>query len=927
MSTEPEVHSPAIPGQKEGPPRLAWHHAAPAEIADYWQADVQQGLTEAQATERLARVGPNRLPEAPAPPLWKRLVNQVANFTVGALVGAALIAGVIAIVAPEPGMTFFERFGDSLAILSIVVLNAFLGLLQEAKAEKALEALRGMTAPTARVMRGGKTLDVPAAEIVPGDLILFEEGDRVAADVRLTVTRDLEVEEAALTGEALPVQKNADAKLEADTPLADRETMVFMGTKIARGRARGLVANTGLHTELGAIAGMLARVEAQKTPLEQDLDRFGQRVVMGCIAISGLVFASGYFLGHQSTRELFLVAVALAVAAIPEGLPAVTTIVLALGTQRMARRNALVRRLPAVETLGCTQVICTDKTGTLTQNAMTVRQAYVSGVRYDVDGEGRSPEGKITERAAGSEAVPDLLLALRAAIHSVGARLTLGEDGRLEVQGDPTDAAILVFGWKGGQREHANILGEQPFTSERRMASVVVEEASGPRAYVRGAPEALIARCTRLRKNGDVIPLSDEERDAALGEAAKWAGRAMRVIALAYKDGADEPERDLVFLALVGIVDPPRPEVKGAIAEARAAGIRTMMITGDHPATARAISEEIGLWEENALLLTGSELDQLDQQRLEQQIDRVRVVARATAQNKLRIVDALKARGFVCAMTGDGVNDAPAVKSASIGVAMGRTGTDVTKEAADLVLADDNYATILAAVAEGRSIYANIQKFVFFLLSSNTGCVLVVLLASLLGWEAPLMPIQILWINLITNGLPALALGVEAREPNQMSQPPRAPGGAIMSGRDYFDMLAVGAVMAATALWAFHHQLPDGLASARSTCFAILAIGPLFHSFNCRSQTSSIFKLGLFSNRALWGAMLIGIALEIATIQIPAMHPIFKTAALDLEAGLIVLAMSIVPLVLGELVKLINPERRKPASVPAAPDRTGAAPG
>ncbi len=922
MSTESDARAP-VPGRAEGAPRLAWHHAAPADVAAYWGSRIDRGLTDAEAAERLLRSGPNRLPETPAPSLARRLFEQIANFTVLALLAAAVLAGVLSIVSPLPGQTFVERFGDSIAILAIVVLNALLGLAQEARAEHALEALRNLTAPAARVVRGDHTIDVPAAELVPGDLMLLEEGDRVAADVRLVSARDLEVEEAALTGESLPVSKDATAELPAETPLAERCTMAFMGTRVARGRGCGIVSNTGVHTELGAIAGMLARVKPEETPLEKDLERFGQRVVIGCVAISVIVFVAGKVFTHQSARELFLVAVALAVAAIPEGLPAVTTIVLALGTQRMAKRNALVRRLPAVETLGCTQVICTDKTGTLTQNAMTVRQLWVGGIRYDVGGDSRSPTGAITARSEGADP-RDLALALRAAAHGIGARVALGDHGQLEVQGDPTEGALLALAWKGGQQSHGHLLHERPFTSERRMASVVVEEGGAPRAWVRGAPEVVLARARSIARGGAVVALGEADHDAIAGEAARWAGRAMRVIALATTTGEGAPEEDLTFVGLVGIVDPPRSEVREAVQAARRAGIRTIMITGDHPATARAVAEEIGLWEsgtegapEGPLILTGRDIDEMEQQRLEQQIDRLAVVARAAPEHKLRIVEALKARGLICAMTGDGVNDAPAVRSANIGVAMGRTGTDVTKEAADLVLADDNYATILAAVAEGRAIYSNIRKFVFFLLSSNAGAVLVVLVAALLGWDAPLAPIQILWINLITNGLPALALGVEAREPVQMNVPPRQPGGAIVSFHEYIEILVVGAVMAATALVAFHHTLhhappEEALTRARTVCFAILAIGPLFHAFNCRSQISSTFKLGLFTNRALWGATLVGIVLEAATIHVRALHPIFKTGPIDLAAGLWIGGMSLLPLVLGELVKLAFPRKALP---------------
>ncbi|MCU1279696.1 MAG: ATPase, partial [bacterium] len=800
-----------VPGPSPVPPRLAWHHASADDVAAYWQSNLKSGLAVNDAAERLARIGRNRLPEEPPEPLWRKVVAQVSDFTVLALVGAAAIAAGLGLFAATPDASFMERFGDSLAILAIVLVNAGLGLVQERKAERALHALRQMTAPTANVVRAGKMIVISSEEVVAGDVVLLEDGDRIVADVRLIQAHDFEVDESPLTGESIPVVKDPRAALLADTPLAERRTMAFMGTRVSRGRARGIVANTGIYTELGAIAGMLARVEPEETPLEQDLERFGQRVVLGCIAISALVFAAGFFLSKAPPRELFLVAVALAVAAIPEGLPAVTTIVLALGTTRMARRNALVRRLPAVETLGCAQFICTDKTGTLTQNAMTARKLWVGGLRYDVDGDPRVLDGTVRPStsptdsgearpgppplrpAAGARDNIDLMLALDAAAHARGAHVTLLDGRRVEIQGDPTDAALIIMSQRVDVKcEHTRILGEQPFTSQRRMASVLVGGDQAIRSYVRGAPEVLLERSLTILREGRSEPLTDADRDAITGEAAKWAGRSMRVIGLAMREGLPVPlgpvaaspdwETSLTFIGLVGIVDPPRPEVAAAIDEARKAGIRTVMITGDHPATARAIAEEIELWRQGDEILTGNDLDHLDQQKLEERIDKVRVIARATAEHKLRIVHALKARGFICAMTGDGVNDAPAVKAASIGVAMGRGGTDVTKEAAALVLADDNYATIVAAVEEGRAIYANIRKFIFFLLSSNAGAVLFVLTTSLLGWEQPLAPIQILWINLITNGLPALALGVDGRDPAQMSQPPREPGGAILSG-------------------------------------------------------------------------------------------------------------------------------------------------
>ncbi len=913
-------------------PRLAWHHVPAQGVADYWQSDLENGLSQQAAAERLARVGENRLPEEPPEAWWKKLIAQVKDFTVLALIAAAAIAGGLGLFMPLPGATFVERFGDSIAILAIVVINALLGLAQERRAAKALDALRHMAAPTARVVRGGRPMDLSATELVPGDIVMIEDGDRIAADVRIIVAHDLEAEEAALTGESVPVPKEAEAMLERDTPLAERRSMLFLGTRIARGRARGIVANTGTHTELGAIAGMLARVEPEETPLEKDLDAFGKQVVLGCVVISALVFGAGMWLSHQTARELFLVAVALAVAAIPEGLPAVTTIVLALGTQRMAKRNALVRRLPAVETLGSAQVICTDKTGTLTQNAMIVREAYAGGAVYTVSGRARSLDGSIQHAASGADftvgerAHRDFAWLLEAAGWARGAHVSPPTDSgdELEIHGDPTDAAMLILARRAGTIAPGAVLGEYPFTSQRRMASVLVSLKAKVRAYVRGAPEALLERATHVVHEGAIVPLEESHRTLLQKQADAWAARAMRVIALGSREGLPMPigpstpdtrwEEQLVLLGLVAIVDPPRPEVGPAIAEARKAGIRTVMITGDHPTTARAIAGEIGLWEEGDLILTGTEIDGLDQQSLEEKIDRVRVVARATAEHKLRMVSALKSRGFICAMTGDGVNDAPAVKAASIGIAMGKAGTDVTKEAAALVLADDNYATIVAAVEEGRTIYANIRKFIIFLLSSNAGAVLFVLTTSLLGWESPLAPIQILWINLITNGLPALALGIDPREPDLMNAPPRKPGGAIMSGRDYLEMVGVGIVMAATALWMFRRSMGDPqhaasaeeLAHARAMVFAILSIGPLLYSFSCRSERKLLFTLGIGTNPALIGAALIGLGLQAITIYAPPLRPLFKTAPLGGMDLVWVFGMSILPFIYAELRKLLR---------------------
>jgi len=927
-----------IPAQPANPRRRAFHSVSAAHAARYWWSDVDKGITTEEANKRLAKLGPNRLAEKAPPSIWTRLFAQVTDSTVLALLGAAAIAAGLSFFAPEPGVGFIGRYGDSIAILLIVVINAVLGLLNEAKAEKALGALREMTAPSAHIVRdAGKVSELPAAQLVPGDIVLLEEGDKVPADLRLASSADLEIEEAALTGESLPVSKDATLDLDPATGLADRVNMVYMGTKVTRGRARGVVCNTGMHTELGSIAGMLAEVEEEDTPLQRQLDKFGKDIVIACIVVSAVVFAAGWLFAGQSARQMFLVAVSLAVAAIPEGLPAITTIVLALGTTRMARRNALVRKLPAVETLGCTQVICTDKTGTLTQNAMTARRIWAgNGVTYNVSGAGRATEGEIQKRESGEIVAvgtdPALELAVHAAAHASGARLQPAGGGTLDVTGDPTDAALLVLAWKGKQGQHTGeIAAEVPFTSSRRMATVIATERGKQMAFSRGAPEVILALSERLHDGETANPLSAADRERIMAVAADWGKEAMRVLALAVREHApDDPdpthwEKALTFVALVGIVDPPRPEVKAAMAEARSAGIRSVMITGDHPATARAIATEIGMFGEQDLVLTGGELDAMDDASLAERIEKVTVIARATAAHKLRIVEALKARGKICAMTGDGINDAPAVKSAHIGVAMGKAGTEVTKEAADLVLADDNYATIIAAVEEGRAIYANIRKFIYFLLSSNAGIVLMVLVASLMGWASPLTPIQILWINLITNGLPALALGVDPKDPEQMRQPPRPAGGSLMPRRDWLSMLGVGIVMGAASLIVFwlgahgtgadlHEGHPD-LARARTLAFAVLSISPMFHALNCRSTTRSIFSVGLFTNMGLWGAIAIGVLLQAFALYVPPLRPVFKTIALSGADIGMVLAFSAVPLVIGELIKLFRPAPAKPAAL------------
>ncbi|MBK6847258.1 MAG: cation-transporting P-type ATPase [Proteobacteria bacterium] len=910
------------------PPR-PWHSVAAAALAAHWGVDPKHGLTDAGARAQRAIHGPNRLAEARPPSLGARLLGQLRDITVVALLFAALIAAITTWLGAEDTERGWARYSDTLAILTIVVLNALIGLLQEKRAERALAALRGFTSPRAQVRREGALRSVEATELVPGDVLVLGEGDRVPADARLLEGHDLEVREAALTGEALPVAKGPRPALDPATPLAERSNMLWLGTEVVQGRGSALVVATGMDTELGRIAGMLRTITSEPTPLQTYLARFGRWVVWACVAIAAVVFAVGLAAGRQTFAELLLTAVSLAVAAIPEGLPAITTIVLALGTLRMARRQALVRHLPAVEGLGAAQVICTDKTGTLTQNVMTVCRVAAAGRTYQVSAathEGASAFHLLTEGDGGTPIAPREEPALWQLVeHAAHVReVTLVRSGGETVarSGNPTEVALARLALQAGMPALGprTVLHDLTFTSTRKLATLVVAHGDRPRALVRGAPEVILARAQHtLGTDGGSTPLTAAERARLLAQTTAWGGEAMRVVALATREHAPAElagwEDDLTVVGLVGMVDPPRPEAREAIACARQAGIVTVMITGDLPATARSVARQLDLTapqsvDQEGVLLSGAELDALDDQALAARLDRLRIVARATPAHKLRVLEALQASGKVCAMTGDGINDAPAVKAAAIGVAMGRAGTEVTKAAADLVLADDNFATIVAAVEEGRAIFSNIKKFIFFLLSSNTGIVLTVFAAGLLGWAPPLSPTQILWINLITNGLPALALGLEPTEPGLMALPPRNPRAPVLDRNAYWQMLAIGALMAGVALLTFallsgHPRTLHAPAHrlAQTGCFATLSLTALFHAFNCRSTTASNFQLGWLSNRALWGATLFSLALLALAIYVPALHPVFHTRALPWRDLGALTAISSAPLVLVELIK------------------------
>lgn len=907
-----------------------WHSLPARRVVERLGTNLDEGLDPQGVTQRRARYGENRLPQAPKPHPLRRFVSQFADPLVGTLLVAAIIAAIVA-VTEGAGEAGWLRFSDTAAIVLIVLVNAVLGFVQERRAEAALEALERMTAHTAKVRRGGELTVVPAPELVPGDVVELEAGDAIPADVRLVQGSDFATSEAALTGESMPVQKEAEHQLREQAPLADRINMAYMGTAAARGRARAVVVATGGETEIGRIGAMIREAGRMKTPLEERLGRFGKIILLICLALSVALFVIGMARGIQSWPLLLLTAVSLAVAAIPEGLPAITTITLALGMQRMAERGAIVRKLPAVETLGSATVICTDKTGTLTQNAMSVRRVDTADAAVHVSGTGYEPEGELT--LEGDPVGDDLPEAVRrtvlAGVLCNGSRLTR-KDGRWTIIGDPTEGALLALGTKAGMEreallEEAEQEREIPFDSDRRRMTVLVRWPDGTRkAYVKGSPDVVLPRCTRALHAGGEAPLGDDERERLLALNGERASEAYRVLALAERtdpDG-DDPESELTFLGLVSMIDPPRDEVRGAIAECRSAGIRVVMVTGDHKLTAVAIAQDLGFWDEGSAALTGDELENLEQTGLDRVIDRVAVFARVTAEQKLHIVRAFTRRSHVVAVTGDGVNDAPALREAPIGVAMGRTGTDVAREAAAMVLADDNFATIVHAIREGRAIFRNIRKFIFFLNSSNAGLVTAVIVSSFFTWMPHLTPLQLLWVNLVTNGLPALALGVDPPEESQMRDKPIPVSAGIVGVRDLMGILLVGGIMGMGAFGMYF--LPDlapaifrsdthegRLHEARSMAFTLLAVAPLFHAHNCRSEIRSIFQVGPFTNPYLWGAVAVSALVHLVTLFVEPLHPIFRTHWLTEGQWVAVLAVALLPLPVVEGLKALDRARRR----------------
>lgn len=862
------------------------------ETAKELATDSLRGLSDSEAQARLSRYGYNEFRKVKHKSLAAKFFDQFKSFMIVVLLVAAVISGVI-------GYLHGEGFTDALIILGIVILNALIGVFQEAKAEKSLDALERMSTPHSKVIREGQLKVIESRELVPGDVVALETGDSVPADMRLSEAVNLKVQEAALTGESVPEEKFVDP-IEGEVPLGDRDNMAFSSSSVTYGRGRGIVTYTGMSSEVGKIASMIQSVPDVKTPLQARLDKLGKVLAVGAISICALIFIIGLLYGRP-VLDMFMTAVSLAAAAIPEGLPAVSTIVLAVGVQRLAKKNAIVRKLPSVETLGSTQVICSDKTGTLTQNRMTVVKMYTDGTLYDLE---EVPEEK--ERL--TQPVSISVLANDASFTQ--------EDGKRVTQGDPTETAMLDLGLRIGvdkalldDREPR--VAEIPFDSGRKMMTTVHRTEQGLFVAVKGGVDEVTACCDRIDEGGRVRPLTDEDRVRITAVNNEMAGGALRVLAVAMnrigelpeKIAPDTLERNLIFAGMLGMIDPPRPEARTAVERCREAGIKPVMITGDHMITAAAIAESLGIKRESDLAFTGIDLDRMSEAELSEKIEDISVYARVSPEHKVRIVKAFQSDGKIVAMTGDGVNDAPALKLADIGVAMGITGTDVSKEAADIVLTDDNFATIVTSVEEGRRIYDNVLKAVQFLISTNIGEVLVLFIAVLFNWATPLLPIHILWINLVTDSLPALALSVDPAEPGIMRRPPLNPRRGIMTGSFLVRILLQGAMVALLSLVAYRVGMRDGVDIARTMTFAVVAFTQIVMVFSIRSGDHSAFR-GMFSNKYLIGAFLIVSAMMWVVLEIPALKHIFHVSDLDGAQWVWVIALSAMPIVITEIVKM-----------------------
>ncbi|MDK4448468.1 cation-translocating P-type ATPase [Enterococcus casseliflavus] len=865
-------------------------------VLEEMQTDAN-GLTNDEAQKRLSEYGPNELEEGKKKSMVQKFFEQFKDLMIIVLLAAAIISAVVS-----------HEVVDSIIILAVVIINAIMGVVQEAKAEQAIEALREMSTPNANVLRNGHTVTIKSDELVPGDIVLLEAGDVVPADLRLLEASSLKIEEAALTGESVPVEKELTVIEGTDVGIGDRVNMAYSNSNVTYGRGKGVVVNTGMGTEVGKIAGMLASAQETETPLKRNLNELGKFLTIAIIIIAVIMFFVGTIFNNTSWVDMLLTSISLAVAAIPEGLPAIVTIILALGTQVMAKRNAVIRKLPAVETLGATDIIASDKTGTLTLNQMTVEKLYVNDKQH-----------------AASEDIPLDNMALK--VMNFANDTKFGEEGNLI--GDPTETALVQFGMDQGfhVRDLVNQeprVADLPFDSDRKLMSTIHQQEDGRYLVaVKGAPDVLLGRTSKVLLDGQELPMTNEEKEKILFNNTDMAKQALRVLGMAYKYVDQVPENleseivenDLVFAGLVGMIDPERAEAADAVRLAKEAGIRPIMITGDHRDTAEAIAGRLGIIKpgDDDAVLTGAELNKMSEEEFAQKVANYSVYARVSPEHKVRIVKAWQQEGKVVAMTGDGVNDAPSLKQADIGVGMGITGTEVSKGASDMVLADDNFATIVVAVEEGRKVFSNIQKAIQYLLAANLGEVLTLFLATLWGWDS-LLPIHLLWINLVTDTFPAIALGMEPAEKDLMKHAPRGRSSNFFSGGVMSSIIYQGILEAATVLfvywsaiqWPVHNTYDAIHADALTMAFATLGLMQLFHAFNVKSIHQSLFKVGAFRNKAFNWAILLSFALMLVIFIVPGLNDIFRVAHLDLYQWGIVLGASFAIIPVVEIVKAIQ---------------------
>ncbi|OSB15334.1 calcium-transporting P-type ATPase, PMR1-type [Clostridium botulinum] len=871
-----------------------WFNKTSQETLEELAVDPSKGLSSNEVEKRREKYGLNKLNSKKQKSLLKMFFEQLNDILIYILLAAAIISGVLG------------EISDALIIGIVVIINTVIGVVQESKAEKALEALKQLSTPKALVKRNGENIEIPSEDVVPGDVIVLDAGRYVPCDLRLIESANLKIEESALTGESVPVEKNAEEKLEdPKTPLGDQKNMAFMSTLATYGRGIGIAVGTGMNTEIGKIAKMLEGEDKELTPLQKKLAELGKILGFAALGICALMFVVG-LLQKRDTLEMFLTAISLAVAAIPEGLPAIVTIVLAMGVQRMIKENAIIRKLPAVETLGAVNIICSDKTGTLTQNKMTVIKFYANKEIQDIDK--LNIEDNIHKML-----LENLVLCNDA---------TFSKDSST---GDPTEIALLEAGAKYNiiknniENEHKRI-DEIPFDSDRKLMTTVNNFDDKNYVMTKGAIDNLLKISTNAYINGEVVPLTDEIKQNIMNASNEMSKNALRVLGAAYKTLEDNNynkenlESNLTFIGLVGMIDPPRESVKDSIFECKNSGIKTIMITGDHKVTAFAIAKELGIAEDESQAIFGYELDDMSDSELSSKIENLRVFARVSPEHKVKIVKALKSKGNIVSMTGDGVNDAPSLKAADIGVAMGITGTDVAKGASDMVLTDDNFSTIVSAIKEGRNIYNNIKKSIIFLLSCNLGEIIALFIGILLGWPAPLRPIHLLWVNLITDSLPALSLGIDPGDPDIMDEKPRNPRESLFAGGAGISLILNGLLIGVLTLIAFEVgriRYSDSLMHAQTMAFVVLSVSQLFHSFNMRHPKKSIFQLGLFTNKYLFASVLFGIFLQDMVITIPFLASIFKVFDLTMQDWIFVCALSIIPLIINEIVKFFKRLKNK----------------